>query len=155
MSAVRVKALDWAKHPRANMWRAVTIIGVYQVAAIIEPADWKFDGVDGGSRGEAENADAAKAAAQADYEARIMSALLPAQTEPDAGRVDGGGATPIAYVCEADIRLLASQPEGTDMSIAPKPYPEYGMKFALYAMPPSPPREEIEHQGVVAVGVKG
>ena len=46
------------------------------------------------------------------------------------------GGEPVAYVCEADIRALANQPDGTDMSIAPRPMPEYGMKFPLYAAPP-------------------
>jgi len=53
---------------------------------------------------------------------------------PPASDVAGSN-EPIAYVCEADIRLLASQPDGTDMSIAPRPFPEYGMKFPLYAAP--------------------
>lgn len=45
---------------------------------------------------------------------------------------------PIAYVCEADIRALVDNPNGMDMSIAPRPFPEYGMKFPLYVGPQRP-----------------
>lgn len=44
-------------------------------------------------------------------------------------------AEPVAYVCAADMELLAKTPEGLDISIAPKPYPELGMKMPLYAEP--------------------
>jgi hypothetical protein len=58
-------------------------------------------------------------------------------------------AAPIGYVCEADIRSLADKPEGIDMSIAPRPYPEYGMRFPLYA---STPRTEMAEAAVDLAG---
>ena len=39
---------------------------------------------------------------------------------------------PVAFVCAADIDLLAKTPEGLDISISPKPRPELGMNMALY-----------------------
>lgn len=71
-----VKPLEWLKHPKANLWRAECIIGIYQVHAVIPHSEWQFDAFDGiKTTGESENPSEAKAAAQDDYEARIISAL--------------------------------------------------------------------------------
>jgi hypothetical protein len=71
-----VKPLEWVKHPNAYMWRCDTVVGLYQVAAIAQPATWTFDGLPGQTAsGEADDEHEAKAAAQADYSARILSAL--------------------------------------------------------------------------------
>lgn len=71
-----VKPLEWVKHPNASMWRCDTVVGLYQVAAIAQPATWTFDGLPGQTAsGEADDEHEAKAAAQADYQARILSAL--------------------------------------------------------------------------------
>lgn len=87
-TATAVRALEWFKHPSANMWRAETVLGLYQVAAIVSPASWTFDGYTHAS-GFADGEEAAKAAAQAHYEAAIRSALVePWQTidsAPDTG----------------------------------------------------------------------
>jgi hypothetical protein len=72
---VKVKPLEWVKHPTANGWRAETILGTHQVWSI-NCVSWQFDGWSGDRLLEkAETVDAAKAAAQADYTTRIMSAL--------------------------------------------------------------------------------
>lgn len=59
------------------------------------------------------------------------------ETPAPADQMQGCG-EPIAYVCEADILALANKPDGTDFSIAPRPFPEYGMNFPLYAKPQLP-----------------
>lgn len=80
-----VKALEWAKHPAHDLWRAqAQHIGWYGVAAIVSPASWSFDGLDEQFTRDAESADDAKAAAQSDFEARIRSCLATAQPSPDA-----------------------------------------------------------------------
>ncbi|NTF17982.1 hypothetical protein G6L37_06165 [Agrobacterium rubi] len=40
---------------------------------------------------------------------------------------------PVAYACKADIEMLATKPEGHDVSLSPQAKPQYGMKLALYA----------------------
>lgn len=81
-------------------------------------------------------------------------ALLPAQTEPDAGRVEG--LKPVAWQWRHYYNT------GGEWMYCPDGFRPFrdadGAEYrALYALPtpPSTPREEIEHQGVVAVGVKG
>lgn len=75
-TAVKVKALEWVKHPVAEAWRADTMLGTYQVwVGVMSPA-WQFDGLLGERINELSGTEAeAKAAAQSDYERRIRSAL--------------------------------------------------------------------------------
>jgi hypothetical protein len=83
---VAVKPLVWTKHPNATAWRCDTIVGRYQVFAIVggDPS-WSFDGLPGqDAAGYAKDADTAKAICQSDLETRILSALTPS---PNAGRV--------------------------------------------------------------------
>ncbi|GEM_PF-5727517 len=55
------------------------------------------------------------------------------------------GEEPVAFVCEADLRALATKPDGDDMSISPVPRPEIGMNMPLYARPaPSNPERLVE-----------
>lgn len=42
----------------------------------------------------------------------------------------------VAFVCAADMELLAKSPDGWDFSMSPKPRPDLGMNMALYAAPP-------------------
>lgn len=42
-------------------------------------------------------------------------------------------AEPVAFVCAADLELLAKNPEGLDLSVSPRPRPDLGMNTALYA----------------------
>lgn len=90
---VVVKELEWVKHPTAEAWRCDTIVGRYQVFAMtVGHASWTMDGLPAQGDGGYENtADEAKAAAQADYEARILSALahpvaVPSEEELEALR---------------------------------------------------------------------
>jgi hypothetical protein len=84
--AVVVKELEWVQHPSGkDLWRAqAPHIGWYGASAIISPASWQFDGLDEMFTLDAENLEAAKAAAQADYTRRILSAL---ELKPVAGAV--------------------------------------------------------------------
>ena len=52
------------------------------------------------------------------------------------------GEEPVAFVCEADLRALATKPDGDDMSISPVPRPEIGIKMPLYARPATPTNPE-------------
>jgi hypothetical protein len=73
-----VKPLVWTKHPNATAWRCDTIVGRYQVFAVMGDPSWTLDGLPGqNASGYVDTAFGAKAAAQADYEARIRSALTP------------------------------------------------------------------------------
>lgn len=72
-----VKALEWVKHPTADLWRSETIIGVYQVSSIVSPARWTFDGVSSRD-GEAATEPLAKDACQADFARQVRSLLEPA-----------------------------------------------------------------------------
>jgi hypothetical protein len=76
-SGVRAKALEWVKHPEVAAWRCDSIVGRYQVFAVNPGhASWSMDGQPGVAVGGfVDDADTAKAAAQADYESRILSAL--------------------------------------------------------------------------------
>lgn len=73
----KVKALEWAQHPSGKpLWRAqAPHVGWYGVSAIIEPASWQFQGLDEHFTLDVDSAEAGFAAAQADYERRILSAL--------------------------------------------------------------------------------
>ena len=85
---VEVKALDWAKHPVAEAWRADTMLGTYQVWIGSLATSWQFDSLLGESINEKSgSADEAKAAAQADFNQRILSAIAHAvEAEPVAWR---------------------------------------------------------------------
>lgn len=99
----------------------------------------------------------------------LRAALLPAQTEPDAGRVEE--AAPQAdLVTESEVyaalrgwqkAIIDAPEEGVEerrrrcMRAALKAARACSSAQSRQNTPPSPPREEIEHQGVVAVGVKG
>ena len=75
--AVTVKPLVWVKHPAKDIWRAIVGFGVYKVFGVSFPS-WDFyswsDAKDKISK-PSETIEAAKAAAQADYEARILAAI--------------------------------------------------------------------------------
>ncbi len=76
----KVKPLEWVKHPKADIWRCDTAIGAFKVFSGfgLGRASWDFDSAtdfrDATSQSAAD-VDAAKAAAQADYEARIRDAI--------------------------------------------------------------------------------
>lgn len=76
----KVRALEWDKHLTAPAWRCETAVGTYQVFDITHPS-WSFDGFGNGSVFSADSAESAKAAAQAHYEAAILSALEPTETQ--------------------------------------------------------------------------
>lgn len=69
--------------------------------------------------------DEAKAAAQADYIARVRSALAAAPAPAD---------QPVAWVCKADLEWMRRD-DGADFSVSPRIRPELGMEFPLYAAP--------------------
>lgn len=72
---VKVRPLEWVKHPSANIWRAECLLGVYQLYNIQTPV-WLFDGfTDRVHDKRADSVDAGFAAAQADYESRIRASL--------------------------------------------------------------------------------
>jgi len=77
MPEIRVKPLEWVKHPTVDLWRAETILGTYHVYAIKPPFQWQFDGYDGVLKetGESDDMEAAKSAAYADLKARVLPLL--------------------------------------------------------------------------------
>lgn len=79
-----VKKLDWIRPPLSDtLSRCDTDFGTYRTWTHDEANGKWFWSVEGGwneANGEAPNEEAAKAAAQADYEARILAALEPAAT---------------------------------------------------------------------------
>lgn len=83
MRNVQVKPLEWAKHPTADMWRVDTLIGTYKVFGVFGSPSWDFDGYADQTSKVSESIEAAQSAAQADYEQRIRSALVPAPAVPD------------------------------------------------------------------------
>ncbi len=93
----RVKALEWVKHPAAEAWRADTMLGTYQVWVGSLATGWQFDGFIG-ERINEKSTDAvfAKAAAQTDYETRILSALISSPGK-DGGQ-EVGAVKPLAAV---------------------------------------------------------
>ena len=78
--AVKVKPLVWVKHPSVDIWRADTAFGTYKVFGLGPTPSWDFDSfsdLNDKTSKSAESVTAAKAAAQADYNSRILSALTP------------------------------------------------------------------------------
>lgn len=130
---VAIKPLEWSADdsiPGRFRWKA----GDYS----IQKTEWTetltvYDVARGNwlAAGPQPTLEAAKAAAQADYEARIRSALAsPAQQEP------------VAYACKADIDALT--PGGADVSLSKVAMPQYGMRMPLYASPAPDMRAEPE-----------
>ena len=77
MTGVRVKALAWERDSLGWGWRADSILGTYRV---FNGSRWRLCGC-GDIQGTDEGSeDAAKSAAQADYETRILAALEPQDT---------------------------------------------------------------------------
>ena len=74
----KVKPLEWVQHPAYQIWRCDTMIGGYKVFAE-RGVTWDYDSAtsrDDKTSRIADTIEAAKAAAQADYEARILAALV-------------------------------------------------------------------------------
>ncbi len=119
--AVRVKPLVWVKHPSVDIWRADTAFGTYKVFGLGPTQSWDFDSfsdLNDKTSKSAESVTAAKAAAQADYNARILSALTPdpdrmlaltaAAYEDAAKEIDCGGCYGKCLVsgeCHAEMAL--------------------------------------------------
>ena len=75
-----VKPLEWQTSPSKTTWCASAPVGRYFVWGLVpneQPAQWCLEG-HAGVGAVVDTDDAAKAAAQADYEQRILSALKPA-----------------------------------------------------------------------------
>lgn len=75
--AVTVKPLVWVKHTSKDIWRAIVGFGVYKVFGVSFPS-WDFDSWSDAKDKISKSADtieAAKAAAQSDYAARILPAI--------------------------------------------------------------------------------
>jgi hypothetical protein len=105
---VTIKSLEWIKHPTANLWRADTIVGLYQVASVVSPATWTLDGLVGASAsGDADSEFGAKAACQADFEQRIHSALYAAPPSiailQEENRVLRSALKPFAKAAKRDV----------------------------------------------------
>lgn len=109
---VEVKKLEWIKHPKAELWRAISLLGVYQVHAFKIPG-WTFDSHDGhAASGSTNDIEAAKAAAQSDYETRIRSAhvYVPAVESEPVAVPEGWRLVPET----ADARMVYAINEWTD-----------------------------------------
>jgi len=76
--AVGVKPLVWTKPQSADIWRCDSLCGLYRVFDIVAPPSWDFADTNGMVSHNVASRDAAFSAAQADYTARILSALHPA-----------------------------------------------------------------------------
>lgn len=75
-ATVTVKPLVWIKHPSADIWRCDTMIGTYKVFGGMP--SWDFDSATDAkdkTSHTSTSAKLAKAASQADYDARIRSAI--------------------------------------------------------------------------------
>jgi hypothetical protein len=75
--AVSVKGLEWRANPLMN-WVAPSIVGQYFVFKDAGDSTWAMAVPDAVAAGEFKTADLAKAAAQADFNARILSSIIPA-----------------------------------------------------------------------------
>lgn len=85
---VKVKPLEWTKHPTASLWRAETAFGVYQYWGTVN-IGWLFDGFSGEKIDPVNTSteDQAKAAAQADYEHRLLEGLEIVKSDDDVAAV--------------------------------------------------------------------
>ena len=101
--AVEVRELEWVQNPVAEIWRCDTMIGTYKVFGVGPAPTWDFDGLSDIALARcAESVEAAKAAAQADYRARILAALHPS---PDALQaVTAAAFEAAAKICVPDER---------------------------------------------------
>jgi len=110
LQGVKVKALNWVKPPLSEtLSRCETEFGTYRTWTHSEANGKWFWSVEGGfnnKNGDVANEEAAKAAAQADYEARILSAIEPAPS-------------PRAQALE-EAAKVAEQYDPTDTLTAPK-----------------------------------
>lgn len=70
MREITAKPLDWVKHPTAELHRAETPFGVYDVSGMSAPPLWRFAPHSGAEwvGGQGESVEAAKAGAQAHLE---------------------------------------------------------------------------------------
>jgi hypothetical protein len=107
---VEVKKLEWVKHPSAELWRAYTTLGVYQVHAFKIPG-WTFDKHDGGgTSASADDIEAAKAAAYADHKERVLALVdVPAvESEPVAWKQIEGYEGLYEVSSGGDVRSMAT-----------------------------------------------
>lgn len=82
LESVKVKTLEWRANPLMN-WVAPSIVGQYFVFKDAGDNTWAMAVPDVVAAGEFETDELAKAAAQADYEQRILSALTTEGTDHD------------------------------------------------------------------------
>ncbi len=123
---MKVKALEWRSPTRfSHMWLADSLFGEYR-AWEIDDGFWWREPMHGGAivKGGLE---AAKAAAQADYEARVLSALEPA---PSSLVAEPG--EPVAWTSQGQLDAIAKGGTGTIYG-KPDEFPP----IALYAAPPA------------------
>lgn len=85
LPAVKVKALEW-QHEDDGEYIAQSETGWYHIG---RPASFWNLTIPSGGVPSFETLEAAKAAAQADYERRILSALVPADALKELGKGDG------------------------------------------------------------------
>jgi len=96
--AVKVRELVWKEEPRNGWKRGVSHAAGYHL--IRRDDGWHYGNHDGGIF---DTIEAAKAAAQADYEARIMSALIP---DPDRMLALTAAAEPVCYLPTKTVEWL-------------------------------------------------
>jgi len=104
--AVRFKPLVWVKHPSVDIWRADTAFGTYKVFGLGPTPSWDFDSfsdLNDKTSKSAESVTAAKAAAEADHKARILSALTP---DPDRMLSLTAAAEPVCYLPTKTVEWL-------------------------------------------------
>lgn len=102
-----VKKLAWIRPPLSDtLSRCDTDFGTYRTWTYDEANGKWFWSVEGGwneANGEAPNEEAAKAAAQADFEARILSALEPSADDCECTKIQQDETCPVGYpslLCE-------------------------------------------------------
>lgn len=77
---LRVKPLEWVKHPTADAWRCDTVFGFYQVWSGSVGTSWQFDGFSGDRKNEtARDDENGRELAQAHYASAVLALLTPAQ----------------------------------------------------------------------------
>lgn len=123
MTGVRVKALVWERDSLGWGWWADSILGSYRV---FNGSRWRLCGCGDTQGTDAGNEDAAKGAAQADYETRILAALEPQDAPAMAEEL-----VALRAALE-DLRksaaLLQQNAEGCAVN-------HYGADFAVHGMP--------------------